>query len=246
MSDHQIYTLESPEDTLLSCAQHLSQLLARYSDQEIFLLVSGGSALHVLDAIETAHVGPHVRMCVIDERYGVVKEDQNYYQLSQTDFARRFIASGGMVCDTSLDDCESLKASEDRFGAHIGSIMDCVHDQEVVVVSFLGIGTDGHTAGIMPYPDDESMFNALFDGDSGGYVVGYDAGDKSPFPHRVTVNMRFLREGSAHTVVYAVGSDKQDALRASVGDVLQVNRYPAQIIHEMKDVHIYTDQEITK
>jgi len=138
-----------------------SQLLSAYADQEVFLLVSGGSALGVLGDINVAQLSSSVHVCVVDERFGVAKDDQNYYQLSQTDFARGFIAQGGMVCDTSLHDLNSLATAEARFGAHLQSIASQSRDG-VRVITILGIGPDGHTAGIMPYPDDVETFHSLF------------------------------------------------------------------------------------
>ncbi len=239
-----IHTFDDSGDVLSSCAQHLSQLLARYHDREIFLLISGGSVLDILDVIQADYVGPHVRMCVIDDRHGVAKADQNYYQLSQTDFASKFIVAGGMVCDTSFDDSRSLEASVNLFSAHIKGIVDRKRCDDSVIISVLGIGSDGHTAGIMPYPGEELLFSELFDSARDDYVVGYDAGDKNVFPYRVTVNMRFLREVPSHCIVYAVGSEKEKALHEVLSDSSELNVFPAQIIHDMKDVYLYTDQRI--
>jgi len=239
MSDINLHKHESADVTRIACGQHLSQLLSAYADQEVFLLVSGGSALGVLGDINVAQLSSSVHVCVVDERFGVAKDDQNYYQLSQTDFARGFIAQGGMVCDTSLHDLNSLATAEARFGAHLQSIASQSRDG-VRVITILGIGPDGHTAGIMPYPDDVETFHSLFY-DKKRLAVGYDVGEKSPFSERVTASASFLRQHVSHTIVYATGAEKADVLESVLATGDDPHVYPGRIIHDMSDVHMYTD-----
>lgn len=238
-----IHSSDDVREVLSACGKSISQLLDIYKDQDVFLLASGGSALGVLGSIDYANIGPHVHMCVVDERYGVEKEDQNYYLLSQTDFAREFIARGGVVCDTAIDKCATLQDAEHLFEQHFSAIAEKGSKGEVVVITLLGVGADGHTAGIMPYPGEAHVYRRMFHAQN-KFAVGYDAGEKNAFPKRVTASGSFLVLASDHAIVYAVGADKRDVLRKIVDTEGEESTHPARIVHEMRDVHIYTDQRL--
>ena len=103
-----------------------------------------------------------------------------------------------------------------------------------------GIGEDGHTAGIMPYPENSALFKSLFD-DPEKWVVGYDAEGRNEHPLRVTVTLSFLREVVDHSIVYAVGDGKKEALRQVLAETGTLWQTPARIIHEMRNVMLFTD-----
>jgi 6-phosphogluconolactonase/glucosamine-6-phosphate isomerase/deaminase len=53
--------------------------------------------------------------------------------------------------------------------------------------------------------------------------------------------MTFLKSID-HVVMYVVGGSKKTALDAALLEKGKLNIYPARIIHEMRDVWLYTDQ----
>ena len=106
------------------------------------------------------------------------------------------------------------------------------------VVITQGVGQDGHTLGIMPYSKDPDTFQELFEGKS--WVRGYDAEGKNEYPVRVTITLPFLRMVD-HSVSYITGKEKKDALSFMLSAKGTLFETPARIVHEMKDVHIFTD-----
>ena len=79
----------------------------------------------------------------------------------------------------------------------------------------------------------------MFD-DPDQWVVRYDAGEKSPYPHRVTVTLPFLRQVDA-SIVYACGKEKQGALIKTLKLRGTLAETPGRVIQEMKKVDLFTD-----
>ena len=103
----------------------------------------------------------------------------------------------------------------------------------------MGMGPDGHTAGIMPFPEDENRFDVLFQ-NSEKWVVGYDAEEKNQYPLRVTTTIPFLRMVD-YALLYCVGENKKEALKRVLADGGVYAETPARVIREMATTHIVTD-----
>lgn len=219
-----------------SCAARLTALLLAHSERNVCLLISGGSALTVLNDMSHDHVGPRTTFCVVDERFHVERGDRNYDQLLHNTYVHDAVAVGARVIDTRLDAVPSLAAAQEVFQRKLYEVLKCD-----VVVTLLGIGPDGHTAGIMPFPESQEYFEETFY-DENRSAVGYDAGDKNQFPLRVTASSTFLQEATDHTVVYVVGQEKKSVLADILASREDEYKLPARLIHRMKDVTVFTDQ----
>jgi 6-phosphogluconolactonase/glucosamine-6-phosphate isomerase/deaminase len=103
-----------------------------------------------------------------------------------------------------------------------------------------GIGSDGHTAGIMPYPGEGMLFDGSFD-DKTRWVAAYDAGNKSSLPKRITVTLPFLRHMVDVSIVLASGSEKLPALKRTLAPNGSLSETPARIIGEMREVLLFTE-----
>ena len=105
----------------------------------------------------------------------------------------------------------------------------------------MGAGSNGHTAGIMPYADEREKFNDLFNSKD-KLVRGYAATRaRDKFPLRITVTLTFLRNWVDIAVVFIVGEEKKLALEKIKSKTGELNITPARIIREMKGTRIYTD-----
>ncbi len=111
------------------------------------------------------------------------------------------------------------------------------------IVITLGIGPDGHTAGIMPFPEDPQKFQKLFD-DPDHWVVSYDAAEKNAYPNRTTVTLPFLRRVD-HAVVFVCGKEKQRALEKTLAQKGSLPQTPARIIREMGKIDLFTDIDLS-
>ena len=126
--------------------EYISNLLQAYDDVPVLLLLSGGSAMNVLDFITLQHMSERVTLCLADERINAPDEDSNAWKLVQTNWFQEAKKHGVTLCAL-----EEGALKEWKNGHENGKI-----------ITLLGMGGDGHTAGILPMPNDENHFNTLF------------------------------------------------------------------------------------
>ncbi len=204
-------------------------------------LVSGGSSLPLLSFIRPELLGPHLTIGVVDERYSSDPKINNFAQLVGTEFYKNASDRHASFIDTRPKDEEGLQGLSARFDSSLKEWRDA-HPQGRIVIT-QGIGPDGHTAGIMPFPENPEKFKTLFENPA-MWAVGYDASGKSAYPLRVTVTLPFLREVDV-AIVYAVGDIKRTALKQGLHETHPLNEVPAGIIKEIRGSAVYTDQEMS-
>ena len=206
--------------------------------QPLLLLLSGGSAFGILDGIGRDVLGEHVTVSVLDERYSEDAKIHNFAQLFYTPFFTEALASGANYIDTRVQRDESLQKLGFRFES---ALKDWQRDHKKgIVCATMGIGEDGHTAGIMPFPENPDLFGQLFEQEL-TWVTAYDAGDKTPYPLRITATLPFLRSHVDCVFAYVVGEQKKKALRDVDVAEGSLAKTPARILREMKNVQIFTD-----
>lgn len=237
-----IIPVSTKEEALHKAQQKLNSLLSEHSPTSILLLVSGGSAFSLLSGIEQESLGPHVTFGVLDERFSTDPEVNNCAQLFTLQFNATAREQGAHPIDTRvIHNDETIEVFAKRFETELHTWR--ARNPEGVVVITEGVGPDGHTAGIMPYSEDEMYFLQTFDSPD-RFVVGYDAKEKNAHPLRVTVTLPFLRTWVDHSVCYVVGDDKLLALRRIQAHDGTVPETPGRIIREMKDVSLFTTEEL--
>ncbi len=215
----------------------LINLLRERKDHPVLLLLSGGSAFDILKDMPNGCVGKTTTIGVLDERFSKDQEVNNFSLLEKTDFFQLAKSALAQSIDTRPHDNENLAGLALRFETALRT-WHTAHPKGTVIIT-QGIGPDGHTAGIMPYPEDEKQFEALFLDDA-HWVCGYNAGTKNQYPLRITVTIPFLRLVD-HSIVYCVGQNKKEALGRVLdreGDLFET---PARVIREMRDVKLFTD-----
>lgn len=220
----------------------VDEILSEYKKQNlpILLMLSGGSSLSILSSINTANLSQDSTICVVDERFSPDPTVNNMAQIMQTDFFRKANGAGAKVIDTRPLNGETQEQLSKRFNDSITSWVQ--NNPNGKVVATLGMGPDGHIAGIMPESENAEKFNNEFDRETANkYVVSYDAGEKNQFPLRVTVGLPFLRRIDK-AVAYIVGENKREAwnrLNQSEGEIAMT---PARVLKEMAgDVYLFTD-----
>jgi 6-phosphogluconolactonase/glucosamine-6-phosphate isomerase/deaminase len=214
----------------------VSSYLKENSDKQILLLLSGGSALKILDYIDASTLSSNLTITVLDERYSTDPNINNFAQLMDLDFYKKAKEKGCHFIDTQIQNGENQEQHAERFDQELKNWRN--QNPTGKIISTQGMGPDGHTSGIMPFPEKTELFEKLFN-DSQKWVVAYDASRKNPSALRVTTTLSFLREMDV-TIFYVTGESKKTVLQ----EVLQpgsVAEYPARIIHEMKKVLLFTD-----
>jgi 6-phosphogluconolactonase len=188
--------------------------------REVVWLLSGGSTIAV--AVKTASLlnneGDHrLTVGLIDERYGEPgHSDSNWRQLELAGFklegARKFPMINGREFTDSTEEY-------DKFIATIAK-------QDSYKVGLLGIGADGHTAGILPNSPALS---------SSKYVDCYEATDH----RRITLTGNGLRVLDK-AIVYAAGAAKKTAIE-NLTKSMPAAEESAQLLKELVAVDVYND-----
>jgi 6-phosphogluconolactonase/glucosamine-6-phosphate isomerase/deaminase len=228
------------KDALVKMAsQKLFSFFEKYRERQILFLSSGGSALSLLELAPDANLGVNITITVLDERFTHRSEIQNFSSLCQSAFYNKSIMHGAQAINPLLNMEDGLKISAHKFEKNVRKWI--AQNPDGIIFATLGIGRDGHTAGIMPFPEDEDEFNILFE--SQNWFVGYTAKNKSELSKRMTASCTFLREKIDYAIAFVVGEEKRDAISKTLAKNGALKDTPARILHEMKKVELFTNCE---
>lgn len=105
-------------------------------------------------------------------------------------------------------------------------------DKEFYKIALLGIGEDGHIAGLLP--GYEKVWNV------NSYAVGYNNSGK--YPQRISLTPKALRLMNM-SIIYAKGAKKQKVLKELLdrNNRKNLDDFPAGIFREIENVHLFTD-----
>ncbi len=209
------------------------------SDTPVLFLSSGGSALSILEYVDISSLPKNLTVGVLDERVTQNSEESNFSKLVGTRFFKDALKKGIKSIDTRTKKNETREQLSERFENSIREWIRNYPNGEVVVT--MGMGEDGHTAGIFPTKTKKD-FNILFP--ENRLVVSLDVGDKSEFSKRATVTPLFLKTIPTYTIAYVVGDKKSKALKIALNENIE-HKSPASIINIMLDVIIFTDINIS-
>jgi len=206
--------------------------------EDVLFLISGGSALTLLDGLRVVGAS-RLTLATLDERFSAEPQVNNFLQITQSPFYQEVIPRGAGVIASVPQEGETLEALAGRLDAALRA-WRMVHPEGVVVAT-MGIGPDGHIAGISPLEEGE-RFQSLFQ-DPHRWVVGY-TGNLQP-PERVTVTIPFLTQNIDMAVVYATSSSKQEALTTLKANQAPENQAPVVVLNQMNgNIKLFTDQNI--
>ena len=225
-----------------AAGEQIERILFARKNSPILLLLSGGSAFKVLDYVSTDALGGNVTVSMIDDRYSENQEVNNFSQLLKHDFTKKCTDAGCYIFGTQVNVRETMAEHEQRYERMLKDWTE--KNPEGKVIALMGIGTDGHTAGIMPFPENKPVFDNLFEHEE-DYAVAYDAKEKTEHPLRMTVTNNFLRKHVDYAVVYATGDEKREALENVISETGEIHVTPARVIREMEDVELFTDLTLT-
>lgn len=173
----------------------------------------------------------NLTISLIDERYGAVGHaDSNYYQLMESGFNSKN-ATCVPILRSDLKDINATTAAFNTFLSQALSTND-------ICIGLLGVGSDGHTAGILPDSPAAHESNEL--------AVCYESqnkgnADPSSNHRRITTTFTALR---MIDVVYccAYGSAKLDTLARLQQTNVSLADQPAQILKQISESYVYNDQ----
>lgn len=214
---HRVVSEQPAVDFVL---RQISERLAK--GQSVLWLLSGGSAIKVAVGVAKkleSGVGEHnLTVSLVDERYGVVDHpDSNWRHLQEAGFT---------LPEATLHPVLTGASWEYTTAAYADWLKQAYVTAQFKI-GLLGIGSDGHTSGILPE-------SPAVDADA--MAVAYEA---PPFQRITTTGSALAALDMA--VVYAAGKSKQPALAQLTQDVDPAQQ-PAQLLKRVPEVHIFNDQ----
>lgn len=193
--------------------------------KRVLWLISGGSQIaantEIMDGIDTK-LSENLTISLVDERYGEVGHpDSNWTKLVESGFNPKH-AKTIPVLMKNLE----LRLIRERY-EH--KIRVALADNDFILGQ-LGIGSDGHTAGILPHSPATD--------ETDKYTIYYES---DPY-NRLSLTFFSLRKLSA---AYALcfGEEKRTALENLASQrQISLDDQPAQILKEISESYIYNDQ----
>ncbi len=236
-----IYSSNIDQNLLKNSAiEKLNETLKEAAGKSVLLLLSGGSALELLDGIDVSSLNSNVTISVLDERYSTNPAENNFAQVVATEFYKSAQSRGVNFIDTRILNNETKEELAKRFNS---SLVDWFkNNPNRTVVATIGMGPDGHASGIMPFPEDPDKFKSMFDNEKvDDFITAYDATGKNQYTKRVSTNMNLLRKINV-AIAYITGENKRDALEKVKAENGSLAPTPARILREIKgNVFVYTD-----
>jgi 6-phosphogluconolactonase/glucosamine-6-phosphate isomerase/deaminase len=241
----------------LEAGEHISATIREHVG-DLVCLLSGGSALDIIkhidpykhcfhqDCKDSDTSGATKTKCTRsecrtifmmgDERVSGESEINNYLQL-----VNRYPEHP--VTIRTLDTSALKNESEKDFAVRVENIfletLTKLNNPKILFI--LGVGTDGHTAGIFPL--EESAFRRVYQDDL-TYVPVKLEGLK--IDSRASFTPNWILNNVDEVIGYVVGNDKKEILSKLSSETKNLNERPAELLNLHKRVHIFTDQDIVE
>ena len=254
----EINKYNSKDEVTAAAGEKLHKFLGENKKTPILLLLSGGSALNILDYVSKEGTGEHVTIAMLDERFSQDKNINNFAQFQKTDFYTFALEMETNFFGSIPRDGETKEMVAARVEKNLKNWIS--ENPKGLIISVFGMGPDGHTAGIFPFTEKEE-FNKLFN--SPAWTVAYDASGKHQYAERITTTLTFFKLINVG-IAFVSGQEKKEKLDAVLtkqgtinpvrsqtpgvsADVLShqtsngVNSLPALAWHDIKDFSVFTD-----
>lgn len=192
-------------------------------NSKVLYLLSGGSNIDievaVLDGIDS-ELSNNLTLMLADERYG----PSNHQESNYTKLINKGLNVKNSAFINILSDDLSPEETTDLFS----QIYSQYKEDADIIVAQLGIGNDGHIAGVLP--DTEGV-------NSQAIAVYYETETLK----RITLTLNTLKDIDK-AIVFCFGDNKRDALRRLRDGEEDTNQLPSVILKELADVIVYNDQ----
>lgn len=211
-------------------------------DKSTLLLLSGGSTpkplYETLAKEKKLNAGA---VALVDERYGKPLHAQSNERMIEKTGLFACCKKKGISVYRILHGAD-IKTTASKYDKTLAML----YAEFSKRIAILGIGSDGHVAGIAPHRED--FHNPLFDADQSllvGSFIDPKPMDKGGFGARVTITFAAIRKTTARLLL-AFGENKKDAL-LKMRKIGPIEEIPARILMQ-KDITenttILTDQRI--
>ncbi len=231
-----IFRQTDRQSAAAEAGEHLNQFLIENKTKPVLLMVSGGSAFAILDYVGKTTLGPNLTISVLDERFSQDPAINNFLQLQKTEFYKDALDSEAHFFGTLARKEDTMETLAKRWEENLHKWRE--ENPMGLIIATLGMGPDGHTAGVMPFPENSEKFNNLFE--SKPWVKAYDAGNKNPYKERVTATLTFLKQIN-FAFALVCGQDKKEKLDCVIRNQGEFIKIPALAWHNIENVNVFTD-----
>ena len=204
---------------IMTPAQHTAARIGSHlgAGKTVLWLVSGGSAIKVavlaqalLGGLDKSY---QLQVALIDERFGEQgHSDSNAEQLTRAGFDTNSLTFHQVLTGRAID------TTTTAYDATIRALISRAN----VVIGLFGMGSDGHTAGLLPG-------NPLMDSNS--FVGQFDGPDYQ----RITVTPALIAH-VGEAILYAVGSNKWPVLAD-----LMTTELPISCLRQVPSLTVFSD-----
>lgn len=208
--------------------ERLVEKIGEYLEQnkKVLWLLSGGSNIilevEILNALIKKFgkkLKENLAVTLTDERYGPVgHRDSNWQQLGEAGFDFEAVQSVPVLYDLELDKTVIYFGKRYR---------DLTAWADVIIGQF-GIGTDGHTAGVLP-----ATVGVKDQATACGYV--------SEKFTRITLTLKTIRNINV-AIIFALGEAKKEIIKLLQTKDISQAEMPAQVLKEVGEGYLFSDQ----
>jgi 6-phosphogluconolactonase/glucosamine-6-phosphate isomerase/deaminase len=212
----------SPAECARILAERIGSFLAQ--DKKVLWLLSGGSNINIsvltLDILKEhfpLKLKTNLAVSLVDERYGPVGHpDSNWQQLLEADFSLDEIISEPVLTGLSLE--ETVQNFSENY-KRISTWAD-------VVIGQMGIGLDGHTAGILP--ESPAVTES-------GIACSYEALKYT----RISLTLTTIKSINA-SYAFLIGSTKKLVIYYLRSRDFPYAEMPAQVLKDIPESYVYS------
>ncbi len=231
----EIIPFNSKEEAQAAAGERLNNLLLENAKKPVLLMLSAGSAFEILDYVGEKALGENLTVSVLDERFSIEADVNNFLNLQKLDFYTLALNKNVNFFGSLPRPGEKITDLAARFENNLKTWKK--ENPSGVIIASFGMGPDGHTAGIFP-ESDETKFAGLMQNEP--WVVGYNVGNKHKYSDRVTTTITFFKEIN-FGIGFICGQGKKTAFNALNTNALPINLLPALALKEIKNLEIFTD-----
>ncbi|MBI3231513.1 MAG: 6-phosphogluconolactonase [Candidatus Doudnabacteria bacterium] len=254
----EINRFHTRDETAAAAGEALNSLLMKNKNRPVLLLLSGGSALSILDYISASSLGENLTITMLDERFSPLEAKaqgaaasngnlplmelnqdppvNNFSQLQRHDFYSLAQSAQVNFIGTLPRPGENIDDLRVRWEIALRKWRE--ENPKGKIMATFGVGEDGHTAGIFPYPENPQFFENTFE--NRNWIVGYKAKGKHKYPDRVTTTLPFFKNID-EAIVFVCGEEKRHALQRLIQGKEQTHAVPALGLYETKLFQVFTD-----
>jgi len=232
----EIKRFDSKTEAAAAAGEALNQLLLDSKNSPVLLALSAGSSFEILDYISPSALGDNLTATMLDERFSPTPDDNNFVQLQKLDFYALALEKEVNFIGTLPRKGELRADMAARFQISLETWKKNHPDGKIFAT--FGMGADGHTAGIFPYPEDLQFFSQNFKNSE--WVISYSPAGKTPYPNRVTSTFSFFKLVD-EAIMFVCGENKRPAFEKLIKGSEQAHALPSVGIFNTKHFQIFTD-----